>query len=249
MKRCLALIALCSMTAALPAAAQEAGSRELSFDAGIGAAYGSRYLGSDERKASKWLILRNLSVHQAGGGEGRAQGFSFGPSFDYIGKRNADSYDALKGMDDIDLAVELGGKVSYTTGPLTGYAALRKGFGGHHGLNGEFGAKYRIDPTEQVTMWLGAEAEFGDDAFTGTYFGVSPEEAGRTKYAAYDPNGGIYAASVGVQARYRMTADWSLLAEAKYKKLLGDAADSPIVADNEQPSVRVGVVRRFNFRF
>lgn len=249
MKRLLALTALLSLSAALPAAAQVAGERELSFDMGLGVLHAPEYQGSDQSKAKPWLIMRNLSVGAAGAAGERAQGFSFGGSFDYRGARKADDFDALKGLDDIDAAVEAGLKLSYTAGPVTGYAAARKGFGGHHGVTGEFGAKYRIDATERVTLWLGAEADYGDASFNGTYFGVSADEAARSGLAAFDPDGGIYAASVGVQARYRLNDDWAVLGEAKYKKLVGDVADSPLVKDKAQPSVRVGLVRRFNFRF
>ena len=240
------------MLLAAPAGAQTFGNNGyvLSGDLGLGVKYGPEYMGSDDQDASVWIILRNGSLtRQKADGRETTDGLSIVPSFNLIGSRDANDHDALRGMDDISRAGEIGFQVAYDQGPARGYIALRKGFGGHKGLVGEFGARYQYAATDRLTITPRAEAQFGSDDFTETYFGVTADESITSGYDAYAPGGGIYSAAIGVEARYAVTDTMAVLGEFRYTRLLGDAADSPIVQDKDQPSVRLGVVRRFSFGF
>ena len=219
-----------------------------SVELGLGVSVDPTYPGADDNQASPWLIWRNV---QLGGGAtpGDAQGFSFSPSFNTIGERDPDDDDALAGLDQIDRAYEFGGQVNYGIGPVTAYGSLRKGFGGHEGLVGSIGAKYRTEVNDRLTLWSGLALGYGDDEYTQTYFGVSPSEAASSGYAEYSPGGGFNTAIAKLEARYALTDSTALLGEVEYGRLIGDAADSPIVQDRDQPSVRLGIVRKFSFGF
>ena len=219
---------------------------QVSFDAGIGASYGPGYMGADENKTDPWFILRNVTLGQGGD---EKQGFSLIPSLNYIGKRDAGDFDDLDGMKDISRAYEVGLKLSYVSGPFTSYTHVRQGFGGHHGIVGEIGTRYRRDVNERFTFWAGAELKGGDSKFTDTYFGVSDAESVSSGYRAYNPGGGFYEANVNVEARYMLNENWAVLGRATYGRLLGDAADSPLVQDKNQPEISVGIVRHLNFKF
>ncbi len=244
------LIAL-AFLAASPAVAQDAGhGYSLSADLGLGASYGPSYMGSEDKDTSAWIILRNAKLLRPGAsGETSGDGFAILPSFRMLGSRDADDHDELSGMNDIDRAGELGARMIYDYGNARGFLALRKGFGGHDGFVGELGARYLISASDRLTLTTTAEARFGDSDFTETYFGVTPEESARSGYTAYTPEGGFYAAAVGLEARYAITPDMAVLGEVQYTRLLDDAADSPIVQSEGEPRVRLGVVRRFDFRF
>ena len=237
------------MLLAVPVQAQDFGGYVLSADIGAGVEYGPAYLGSDDQEASPWLILRNGSLSRPTPEGQTTDGFSVVPSFNYIGRRDPDDHKALTGMDNISAAGEIGARFGYDFGDTSSYVSLRKGFGGNDGLRGEFGAKYRLDTTDRLTLWGKAEAKYGNDDFTQTYFGVTDAEAVTSRYSAYSPDGGIYAAAIGLEARYKLTDDYALLGEVNYTRLLGDAADSPLVESKGQPVVRLGVVRHFDFRF
>lgn len=245
MTRTFALALLTASALAAPALAQSAGQpREFSVDAGIGAKYSPEYMGSDNLDPSPWLILRNVDTDR-----GKPDGFSLSPSLNLIGKRNTDDSDRLRGMDDIGYAGELGVKLSWRNGDMTSYGAIRKGFGGHHGIVGEIGAKYRIEYNDRLTLWTGAELGMADDAFTGTYFGVTGPESAASGYATHDPDGGAYIARVSIEARYEFMPDTALMGRVTLGHLLGDAGDSPLVETRSQPSISIGVARRLNFRF
>ena len=240
--------ALIGATAATSASAQDFGftGRTYSVDLGLGAKVGPEFPGSDEGEASPWLIWRNGGF-ESGEGEGR-QGFSISPSYGMVGDRESNDYPELAGMKDIDHAYELGLKLSYSTGPVTAFGSVRRGFDGHEGVVGELGAKYRTELSDRVTLWSGVEVGYGSDEYTQTYFGVTPEEvaAGRP---VYTPGGGFTSAAITFEARYAVTDTIAVLGEIQYGKLIGDAADSPIVQEEYQPSLRLGIVRKFSFGF
>lgn len=244
------LIPLLFLAAPVHAQSLDWGNYQLSADLGIGAQHGPAYLGSDDNDSSLWLILRNGSLQRRdAAGDVSTDGFSIVPSFGYVGKRDADDHDALAGMDDIDMAGEVGARLNYDQGPARGYLAVRKGFGGHDGLVGEFGAQYRFSPMDRLSLTAGAEARFSDSGFTETYFGVTQAESLASGMSAYEPGGGFYAAAINLEARYSLTDKMAVLGEVEYSRLLGDAADSPITQSKSEPIFRLGIVRRIDFKF
>ena len=67
--------------------------------------------------------------------------------------------------------------------------------------------------------------------YMGSYFGVSAQDSVNTGFRvdAFDPDGGFKSVGVKGLARYQFRPTWFLDAKASYSKLVGDAADSPIV--------------------
>lgn len=249
-----AALALAATGIALPAAAQERPAISLSYDMGLGVKTVPEYEGSDENDTKPWLLFRNFDISIGGtpSGDGTpAQGFSFGPVFDLVGKRSTgdNANEALRGLDPVDRGLEVGLRAGYRTGPMRFYGAARKAVGGHHGVTGELGVSLILRPAEQWTVVSSLEAQYGDRKYMEAYFGVSPDEAARTAYDPYPVGGGIKAHALTVEARYRATPDWTVLGRVQAKHLVGDAGDSPIVRDRDQFSVGLGVVRSFNFRF
>lgn len=239
----LALTAATVLTS--PALAQSAGlGREISVDAGLGVKYSPEFMGSDNLDPSPWIILRNADADR-----GKPDGFSILPSLNLINKRDADDYDDLRGLDDIGYAGEIGVKLSYRMGDLTGYGAIRKGFGGHHGVVGELGAKYRFEASEKLTLWTGGELGLGSDDFVDTYFGIDSSASTASGYPTHDPDGGAYIARLSVEARYEFMPDTALMGRVTYGRLLGDSSDAPFIESRNQPSISIGVARRLNFRF
>ncbi|WP_299912080.1 MipA/OmpV family protein [uncultured Paracoccus sp.] len=219
----------------------------LSADVGLGVSYGPKYPGAEDHEASPWLILRNASFGDPG--KGNLDGFSVLPVFGLVGERNEDDDAALAGMGDISRAYELGGQLSYGQGPVNGYLRARQGFGGHHGVTGELGVRYRSEVNDKLTMWSSLEMTYGDSEYVETYFGVTPDQSASSGNAAYSPGGGFTKAAAKLSARYSLNDKTALLGEIEYGRLVGDAADSPLVQDKEQPSVRLGIVRNFSFGF
>ncbi|MDO5613386.1 MAG: MipA/OmpV family protein [Paracoccus sp. (in: a-proteobacteria)] len=229
--------------AALLPLAGIAQAQTVDLDLGLGAKVVPDYQGADSHSVEPWLIWRsNL------GGQNR-QGFSYGPSFRMVGARDAGDSDHLAGLEEIDRAYELGARFSYGIGQVTGYATLRRGFGGHEGVVGTLGARYRTDVSDRLTVWTGVSVDYANSSYMDTYFGVSADESAASGLSAYDPGAGFKSAAARIEARYAINDTTALLGEVEYGRLIGDAADSPVVLDKNQPSVRIGVTRRFSFGF
>ena len=242
-------LALALVLLASPLHAQDfgLGGDTFSFDLGAGVSYGPSFPGSDDGEASPWLIMRN--AHFGDSSTGDRQGLSITPSLRMLGSRDQDDDAALAGLGDINRAYEVGGKVSYGIGPVTAYAAARKGFDGHDGIAGELGVRYRVDVNDRLTVWSGLVLGYGDSDFSQTYFGVTADQSAASDYDEYTPGGGFTSAAAKFEARYAITDSTALLGEVQYGRLIGDAADSPIVQDKNQPLVRLGIVRKFSFSF
>ena len=247
MKMTLALAVLAA-SAATGAHAQDLGfaGREFSVDLGVGVNVGPDYPGSDDAEAGPWLIWRNAGFGAPGSNE--SEGFALSPSFNMVGEREAADNADRAGMDDIDRAYELGLRVSYGAGPWNAFGSVRRGVDGHEGLTGEIGAKYRTDLSDRLSLWSGLTFGYGNGEYNDTYFGVDADEAAPGR-PAYDIGGGFNKASISFEARYALTDSVALLGEVKYGRLIGDAGDSPVVQDEYQPALKLGIVRKFSFGF
>ncbi|KIT15428.1 MipA/OmpV family protein [Jannaschia aquimarina] len=177
------------------------------------------------------------------------EGFGITGSFRYIGKRDDDDSDELAGLDDVDASLELGAGLRYATRDWQVFGNVRYGVIGHESFVGELGADAFLRPSDRLTLRLGPRALFGSDEYVDTYFGVTPEEAAASAFDAYDPDSGLVSTGVELGAGYRFNDTWGLDAAVRYERLRGDAADSPIVQDDDQVSARIGVTRRFTFGF
>lgn len=245
------LFALCLL--ATPLHAEEfnipaiPGNGNFSFDAGVGVSAAPSYPGSDEMKIGPWVTFRNAGFGERGKAE--LDGFVLLPSFGYVGERDASDDDALAGLGDIHRAYELGARVNFGYGPLTSYLSARQGFGGHHGITGEVGFRYRTDISDRLTMWSGIEMQYGDSEFGNTYFGVSDAQAASSGYSAYDAGGGFTMASAKFSMRYKLNDITAILGELEYGRLIGDAGDSPLVQDRDQPAIHLGISRNISLRF
>ena len=219
----------------------------LSADIGLGLSYSPEFPGAEDSEARPWAIMRNASFGDPG--KGQLDGFSILPSFGFVGKREEDDSDVLVGMGEINRGYELGGRIGYGYGAVNGYLSARQGFGGHHGITGELGVRYRTEVNDKLTMWSSVEMTYGDSEYVDTYFGVSADQSVSSGHPEYNPGGGFTKAAAKISARYSLNEKTAILGEVEYGRLIGDAADSPLVEDEDQPAVRLGIVRTFSFGF
>ena len=220
----------------------------VSFDAGAGLRYAPEYLGADKNKANPWLILRDLSFSAAPPGT-PTDGFYVGPSANYVSARDTDDNSDLRGLAKVAATVELGVQAGYRLGPVDGYVTVRKGLGGHKGVAGEFGVRHSAPLSDRLTLNSGLEARYGNARYMDAYFGVTPDQSASSGLAAYEPSGGIRSVGASLELRYQASDTIAFLGQVRTARLVGDAADSPVVQDRSQLSAGVGVVRHFSFRF
>ncbi|MEF2073626.1 MipA/OmpV family protein [Consotaella aegiceratis] len=243
---------------ALPASATSPDDFAITLELGLGAKLSPAYVGSDEYEFSPWPVisleyLYIPGVVEIGGPDSHSGGLSFGPSFAYQGERDSSDNRDLRGLADVDPTYEAGMKVGYEWSHAEVFGAVRYAFGGADGFVGDLGANAIVWPTNDFQLKAGPRASFASADYMEAYFGVSPAEsaAGGGRLDAYDPDGGFKSVGVGVETRYEFRPDWFLNSEASYERLVGDAADSPLVdvGSADQFSVGLSLSRRFTIGF
>ncbi len=148
-----------------------------------------------------------------------------------------DNDNDLKGFDKVDWAAEGGVFATYWPRDwLRVRGELRRGVGGHQSWIADLGSDlvWREGP---LVASLGPRLSWADKDFARTYFSVTPAEADRSPFglAPYAPDGPALAAGLTASAEYSLNRHWNLVAAARYRRALGDIADSPIVADLGSP--------------
>jgi outer membrane protein len=166
------------------------------------------------------------------------------------GRSSRDDKGVLAGVHKLRFALEPGVYAEWW--PADGFrlhSEVRRGVMGNSAWSGDVSADLVHDDPKWV-LSLGPRLHLGDPRFTQTYFDITAADAARspiglspfTAHRTYVAAGGF------ASAEYRWSRRWSLLADAGYQRLLGDAADSPIVARVGSPNQFTGSVGvRYSF--
>ncbi|HYG46843.1 MAG TPA: MipA/OmpV family protein [Allosphingosinicella sp.] len=155
-------------------------------------------------------------------------GVEIGPALNFEGSRKAEDVGA--DLDKVPFTFEAGAFVQYAFSPKFRIRAeARKGLGGHDGWTGQIGADYVARDGDDWLFSIGPRLTVSDGRYHRAYFGVTAAESARTGLAAYRPESGVQA--VGATAGFLKQLDrrWGIYSYAKYDRLVGDAAGSPVV--------------------
>jgi outer membrane protein len=147
---------------------------------------------------------------------------------------DGDDTQDLLGLGDIDTTVEIGGFVEYDFDKFALSAEGVKGLGGHDGVIGRIGLRYKNRLTgygPPLIYSIGPSIDFGDDRYVGAYFGVDPDQSTASGLPEFDARGGILSYGVGGTAILPLTETISATFIVSYKRLSGDAADAPLVTE------------------
>jgi outer membrane protein len=249
----------------LPCAASAADTekKDLLITIGPGAQFAPAYPGADKlrlgpmpvfdwRKEGDPLTFEAADEGIGMGFLGSKSAVDFGPAVQFQGKRRESDVGALVGK--VGFTVEAGGFLQVYAGRNLRFRVEgRKGLGGHKALVGDVSADLLSgDPERMRTIFsIGPRLRLADSRYNRTYFGVTPAVAVKTGLAAYRPSGGIRAVGVMAGVDHRFNDSWGVTAYAGYDRLVGDAADSPIVrsyGSRSQPSVGLGLSYTFRVR-
>ncbi len=222
-----------ALFAASPAAAQR------TVTLGIGAQTYPQYPGADSYGIAPLPIFglrrpgRPIPFGSADDGAGIGllgyeSVINFGPAIRFQNKREENDVGAPVG--DVPFTVEVGGFVElYPSRNFRIRGELRRGIGGHKAWLGSLGADLILRDDQNYIFSVGPRVRWADNRYHDRYFGVTPAVAGATGLAMLDPDGGIYAVGAIANFTRRVGRNWGLQAYAGYDRLVGDAADSPIV--------------------
>lgn len=219
---------------------------------GGGAIYVSKYEGSDEFKVLpvpfvSATLFDTITVNPGGASVALYdQGpFVFSGLLGYELGRQEDDSDHLEGLGDIDFGVTVGARAGVQWGQAQFYAQIDKTIGGSDGLLGKFGVEFTQPLSESLVLGLGASATVADENHMKSYFGVDAQQSAASGLSEYDPKAGLKRADISLSLTYSVNENWIVRSETQLGLLLGDAADSPVVQDEWQPSTMLVVGYRF----
>ena len=163
----------------------------------------------------------------------------FGPQVVARFKRDSEVDDeVVKQMKEIDSAVE-GGVFIGAVWQLGDDRRQRIGVradvqGGDNGTTGTVTFNYFQPVSRSVVLNIGGGIGLADSKWARTYFGVKdadlalfPSQGG----VEYKPDGGVMDNRVNFSAIMNLSPNWIVAAGARYQRLHGDFADSPIVKE------------------
>ena len=196
------------------------------------------------RQRIKFRGLDDIRLRAVGG-----ERLQFGAVTGYITDRDQKDGQLLRGLGDVEGGLVLGGYTAFRSGPVAFDAAfIDKVTGDESGYELRFGAETEQRISERTKLVARVGTTFASDDYMQTYFGVTPAQASTSKagLAAYSPDAGIKDVYVEVGGEIALGERWLVKPGGRYGRLLGDAADSPIVESENQFSGVLGMGYRFS---
>ena len=241
-----------------PAAAQD--EDDFRVRVGLGAQLRPEYIGADEREvAPLWEldIARGTNAFRFEAPDDSfgialvSEGsFSAGPAASIESSRK--NSDAGAPVGKVPTTFEAGAFAAYELSKnIRLRGELRKGIGGHQGVVGTVGADYIWREGDHYVVSVGPRLLFSDARYQRAYFGVGPEAATAAGLSQYRPDGGVHAVAATSGVSYQFTPRWGLFGFARYERLIGDAAKSPIVRErgsSNQLSAGMGLSFTFTIK-
>lgn len=257
-----AILTSFSILSSTPAAAQSETAPSF-LVLGMGAT--PEYEGADAYQAVPLIVARQqigsalleINGTQARLGILRGERFIVGPVLSFTGARDDEvDEEQVSRLEPNDMSFEAGafaawrspfGNQSEGQLELTATASTSAG-GDWEGTELALVSEYSWAATSIWRLALGTSLSVTDNDYADSRFGVSPRDADASGLAAYDPAGGLKEVSVSVRSILSFSRRYGMFTRLAYTRLLGDAADSPIVdqaGSIDQAFVGVGLLVSF----
>lgn len=169
-----------------------------------------------------------------------------GVSVSVDGGRDSDDAGTTRGLPDVrrTLRAKLYANYSLTKDWNLGASASQDVLGHRGGLTAsvDLGWRFYRSLTTEWTSGVGISAANAQNL--RSYFGVPASAVASSGKPAYEPGGGLRGVYVGVNFKHALSKHWFLFGSAGSSRLLGPAADSPLVEKPGGSSAAIGVAWR-----
>lgn len=229
---------------------------ETQFTLGIGPRYSPDYPGSDDyevrpdfvffARLGKFLIFDNDGIRIDILGSER---FKLGPVVKLTGGRHEKSNPALTGLGNIGPSLEVGGFVKLIlSDKVSARLRYRQGVTGHDGDIVDLELTTLLYRRGALSLAGGIRANWAGAKVMRRFFGIDAQQAARSGLPEFRLGSAVSNTRLNLSARWAFKKPWSLNGYVQYDRLLGRAADSPIVRDLGSPNgfaVGIFVARMF----
>ncbi len=154
----------------------------------------------------------------------------FGPLISINFGRSEDDSPDLRGLGDVGTSFELGAFISYLLPSDRFRARLRQDVaGGHKGatLQLDYTHTFIRGPRWSLSGSLGLNG--ASAAYMKSFFGINPLQAAASGLPAYRAGTGFKDANGAINGSYVISDNWSVFAHVGYERLIGAAANSPLI--------------------
>lgn len=262
---CLILVlAPLSLLSIAPAEAASPGKDRWGFELMVGGGVAPRYSGSEDYTAVPQL---GFEVSAPGGWFLGSSGIGWGATLGehstirtYLGgsgsRRDKDSLlggsDYLRGMGEIRTRLLVGVDGSFAIGPTVLNVSVQhapkdkdRGDNGLETRNAVLSLEVPLFDVAGGSLSASVSTEYGDSGYMQTWYGVSAAQSARSGFARHTPSAGFTSAGVGLKWVRPINASSSWFIGMEGTRLLGDAADSPIV----QKPTQLGAMSGYQYRW
>jgi outer membrane protein len=151
---------------------------------------------------------------------------------EYIAKRDDVDNSRVDRLEDVDASVMLGGFFGFEYANWSAsIEAMQDVADGNDGAIVRLNGGYRIPIDQSLSFSLGAFTTWADEDYMSAYFSIDGADSARSGLQTFDADAGFKDVGLNLTASYKPWEHWGFMGLASYKRLLGDAEDSPVVDD------------------
>jgi MipA family protein len=250
-----AIILAAVLIAALPSGSLASPGPQLLVSAGAGLA--PDYEGSQHYRPIPLLLLRaewpsGRSFFFRGTGleanlleNGRWQA---GPVVRYRFSRKEVENRRVDRLRRVDAGLEMGAFVGLSSGAWgLKFTAVQDVAGGHDGALAEMAGSYMRPLGQKGMLTLSLAATLADSDYMESYFSVDQDNALRSELQTFQADAGLKDIGAGLLYNRVLAGRWGISGLLRYSRLLGDAADSPLVKEGAADQVVLGLLASYRF--
>jgi outer membrane protein len=169
--------------------------------------------------------------------------WTLGPLLRYRLQRDDVENNRVDRLEDVDEALELGALAGMTVNNWNlGIEAAQDVADGHEGYLVTLMGGYSHPFTQQFNLGFNVSTTYASEDYMSTYFGIDGGDAARSGLKTFDADEGFKDVGFGLTANYHPWQNWGLMGILRYTRLIGDAADRPVVEDEGSENQLTGGV-------
>jgi outer membrane protein len=215
--------------------------RQWALSLGVAGGVAPDYEGSDDYEfgfgpniAFSWRDRIFYKGKSLGANLLKTKNLKAGPILSWTSGRDEDDNNRLTGLGDVDSSIEAGGFIAYRMKPMRFRMEIRQDVNsGHEGALVELSGGTGL-PFDKPLVFLSLGATWASDDYMENFFGIDAQQSAASGLQEYSAESGIKDVNLGLTAGYSITNRWRVGGKLEYKRLVGDAEDSPIVDDENQ---------------
>jgi outer membrane protein len=160
---------------------------------------------------------------------------------EYIAERGDVDNNHVDDLKDVDSALMLGGFLGFEYQNWSAdIEAMADVTDGNDGTLLRLNAGYRIPIDRTWNLSLGAFTTWADDDYMEAYFKINGADSARSGLSRFNADSGFKDVGLNLAASFKPWRHWGLMGLIRYKRLLNDAKDSPVVDDEGDKNQLVG---------